>query len=209
MTRLLLFSIFILSSLSTYSQSKIYLIRHAKVEIEKPSWTSSKKAQKYKSDYNHSDIQLFDAKLVLDKIDHAKDIDTIFCSPQLRALQTAEKLFEEKVFFKIDTNLRELDYSVNQIPLLRLPVNAWLTMSRITWMIGSKITPNSAYKERKDDLELFAEEVIAYAESNGKSIVVAHGMLNRELIRILKGKGWKLEQNDGLGNLSVNCLTKF
>ncbi len=209
MKRLLLFIILIALSSSTYAQPKIYLIRHAEVEIENQGWSSAKKAQKYKSDYNNADIKQFDPRLVLDKIDKSEAIDTIFCSPQSRALQTAEMLFDPSVFIKIDSNLRELDYQVTQIPILRLPVKAWLTVSRISWMIGSKITPKSKYKQRKDDLELVVDEIIAYAETHGKSVVVAHGMLNRELIKLLKEKGWNLEHNDGLGNLSVNYLTKL
>ncbi|RLD61114.1 MAG: hypothetical protein DRJ01_08485 [Bacteroidetes bacterium] len=75
-------------------------------------------------------------------------------------------------------------------------------------MIGKSIHKKSSYRQRKEDLKIFAGELIEYAERNGKSVVVAHGMLNRELIRILKKQGWKFENKDGLGNLSVNCLVK-
>lgn len=208
MAKPLLFLILITLSITSMAQNKIYIIRHAEVAIEKQGWSSAKRAQKYKSDYNNADIKRFNPKLVLEKIDNSEAIDTVFCSPQWRALQTAETLFDPSVFIKVDSNLRELDYQVTQIPLIRLPVKAWLTVSRITWMIGSKITPNSNYKKRKTELEYFVDELIAYTEIHGKSIVIAHGMLNRELIKILKEKGWNLEHNDGLGNLSVNYLTK-
>jgi hypothetical protein len=37
---------------------------------------------------------------------------------------------------------------------------------------------------------------------------VAHGMVNRELVKILKNHGWEYCENgkDGYGNLSVNCF---
>ncbi|MDA3905658.1 MAG: histidine phosphatase family protein [Bacteroidales bacterium] len=208
MTRFYLFFSFIFLSLSSFAQHKIYLIRHANVDIEKPGWSNAKSAQIFKEEYNRSDIQEFDPELVLSKIDNTEKIDAIFCSPQLRAIQTADILFDKQVIRRIDTNLMEFDYSVNRIPLIRLPVNTWLAMSRISWMIGNSISKKPTYRERKDNLEIFVDEIIEHAEKNGKSVVVAHGMLNRELIRILKKKGWTFENKDGFGNLSVNCLIK-
>lgn len=208
MTRFYLFFSFIFLSLSSFAQHKIYLIRHANVDIEKPGWSNAKSAQIFKEEYNRSDIQEFDPELVLSKIDNTEKIDAIFCSPQLRAIQTAYILFDKQVIRRIDTNLMEFDYSVNRIPLIRLPVNTWLAMSRISWMIGNSISKKPTYRERKDNLEIFVDEIIEHAEKNGKSVVVAHGMLNRELIRILKKKGWTFENKDGFGNLSVNCLIK-
>lgn len=190
------------------SKLKIYLIRHAKIEIDKPGWGGTKKAENYKLAYNQADIHVFNPTSVLNRIDQPYEIDTVFCSTQSRAIQTAKMLFDERVILKIDSNLRELDYPVRQIPILRLPVNAWLAIFRISWMNGNNKGTHQSYSERILKLEIFAEEIIKYAEENGKSVIIAHGMINRELIKILKNKGWQLEQRDGLGNLSVNCLIK-
>ena len=208
MTRFYFFLLFIFISFQTFAGSKIYLIRHATVDIEKPGWCSAKRAKAYKEAYNLALIQMFDPKPVLDKIDHSEEIDTIFCSPQFRAIQTADVLFDKKVIRRIDTNLMELDYPVSRIPLIRMPLKVWLATSLVSWMIGKSIPKKPSYRQRKSDLKIFADELIEYAEKNGKSVVVAHGMLNRELIRILKRRGWKFENKDGLGNLSVNCLVK-
>ena len=209
MTRFHFFLLFILISFHAFADSKIYLIRHASVDIKKPGWCNAKVAQAFKYDYNHADIQMFDPELVFAKIDHPEEIDTVFCSPQWRAMQTADMLFNMQVIRRIDTNLMEFDYPVSNIPLIRLPVKAWLAMSRISWMLGNSISKKPTYRQRKEDLEIFVDELIEYAKKNGKTVVVAHGMLNRELMRILKKKGWEFENNDGLGNLSVNCLVKY
>lgn len=208
MTKFYLFFTFVFFSLSAFAQHEIYLIRHATVDIEKPGWTNSKRARIFKEEYSRADIQNFDPEIVLGKITNQEKIDTVFCSPQLRAIQTADILFEKQVIRRIDTNLMEFDYSVNRIPLIRLPVNTWLAMSRISWMIGNSIGDKPTYRQRKDNLEIFVDEIIEHAEKNGQSVVIAHGMLNRELIRILKKKGWKFENKEGFGNLSVNCLIK-
>ncbi|MFH0999769.1 MAG: phosphoglycerate mutase family protein [Bacteroidota bacterium] len=208
MFKLAIISICFFITTSVYASSKIYLIRHASVNIEKPGWSNAKEAQFYKERYNYTGILAFDRKEVLNKIENYKEIDTVFCSPQLRALQTAQILFEGKAFLRTSEHLKELDYPISTLPLIKLPVNIWLTMSRISWMAGNTANNKPSYQDRKENLEIFVDELIAYAEKNGISVVVAHGGVNRELIRILKKKGWKLEIRDGLGNLSVNCLSK-
>lgn len=209
MTRFYLFVLLIFISFNAFAGSKIYLIRHASVDLEKPGWSTAKVAQAFKDDYNHADIQVFDPELVFAKIDRPEEIDTIFCSPQWRAMQTADILFDAQVIRRMDTNLMEFDYPVSQIPLIRLPLKAWLAMSRISWMLGNSISKEPTYRQRKEDLEIFVDELIYYAEKHGQTVVIAHGMLNRELIRILKKRGWEFENKDGLGNLSVNCLVKY
>ena len=198
--------IFIFISVNAFSNSKIYLIRHAKVPIENSGWCSSQIANEYKVLYNNTSVQKFDSEMVLKKIDRYETIDTVFCSPQLRAKQTAELLFGKNVNLKINENLMELDYPVIKWPLLKLPVKVWLTTSLIAWMAGNNQDKELTYKQRKDYLENYSLTLIAYAETHGETVIVAHGVVIREIIKILKKKGWTFEDKDGYGNLSVNCL---
>jgi len=208
MLKFYLFSILIFLSVNTYASSKIYLIRHAAVQIENPGWGNTQTARTYREQYNLNSVQQYDAERVLNKIDNPETIDMVFCSPQLRAIQTAVSLFNDKVKLFVNKNLMELDFSVIRVPLIRLPVKAWLGISIISWMTGINKDNKLTYRQRKQSLKDYSDEIITYAETHGKSIVVAHGLVNRELIRILKKKGWKFENRDGLGNLSVNCLVK-
>lgn len=210
MSKFFLFSTFILIFLSVhaFASSKIYLIRHATVPIENPGWCSARIAHKYRVVYNKTSVQEFNPDGVLKKIDHPETIDTVFCSPQLRAIQTAELLFDKKVNLKINKNLMELDYPVIQLPLIRLPVRVWLTTSLIAWMAGNNQAGKPTYRQRKQSLENYSYELIRYAKTHGKTVVVAHGVVNRELIKILKKKGWKFDKRDGYKNLSVNCLVQ-
>jgi broad specificity phosphatase PhoE len=66
----------------------------------------------------------------------------------------------------------------------------------------------TGYKERLDELNTFSDELVKFAYRNGQAVVVAHGMVNRELVKILKDRGWDYCENgkDGYGNLSVNCF---
>lgn len=191
-----------------FAGSKIYLIRHAPVQIESPGWCNADRALNFKEEYNTARIDTFDPEIVLNRISYPETSDTVFCSPQLRAILTANQLFDKDVILKIDENLRELDFPVILLPLVKLPINVWLVLSRISWTVFNRHIEKPTYRQRKASLKEFSKELITHAERNGKSIVIAHGMVNFELIRILKKQGWKFEQKEGLGNLAVNCLVK-
>ena len=207
LSSILTFSLIFLS-LNLLGDPVIYIIRHAEVEVESPGWSSSKKANMFREKYNKADIRDFDPETTLKKIYNPEGVDTVFCSPQQRAVQTALTLFNNDIFLNINDNLMELQYPVIKWPVIRMPARAWLTTSLLLWMAGNNNDSIPSYRERKHNLDLFSEELIGYAERNGKSIVVAHGLVNRELIRILKKKGWKYDQKEGYGNLSVNSLKR-
>jgi len=198
----------IILSINVFASSKIYLIRHAIVQIENPGWCNTQTTYTYKDDYNKYSVEVFEQEIVLKKIEHPETIDTVFCSPQLRAIQTANLLFDKQVILRINKNLKELQYTIISFPVLKLPVRIWQAISLISWMASNNQEEYPTYRQRKQDLEIYSNEIITYAETHGKSVVVAHGVVNRELIKILKKKGWKFEHRDGYGNLSVNCLVK-
>lgn len=204
---ILTFSLFFLP-LNILGGPVIYIIRHAEVDTESPGWSSSKKANIFREKYNKADIRDFDPEKILKKIDNPEGADTVFCSPQQRAVKTALTLFDNDIFLNINDNLMELQYPVIKWPVLRMPARAWLTTSLILWMAGNNNDSIPTYRERKQNLDIYSEELIGYAERNGKCIVVAHGLVNRELIRILKKKGWKYDHKEGYGNLSVNSLKR-
>lgn len=205
---IILLVLIILPEMTTFANPRIYLIRHAAVDLGKPGWGTSKNSAQYKEAYNFAGIEAFNIEKVLRKIKHYENLDTVFCSPQFRAIETAQILFGENVAFKLDSILIELDYPVLQVPLIQLPVKGWLLISRISWMAGINRGEKTGYKDRIDELNAFSDELIKFAQRNGNAVVVAHGMVNRELVKILKKHGWKYCENgkDGYGNLSVNCL---
>jgi broad specificity phosphatase PhoE len=193
------------------STPRIYLIRHAAVDLKKPGWGTSKNSAEYKETYNFAGIETFNPEEVLQKIENDTSIDTVFCSPQPRALETALMLFGENAVLRTDSVLAELDYPVVQVPVLQLPVKGWLFVSRVSWMAGINRGEKTGYKIRLEELNAFADDLVKYAQRNGLAVVLAHGMLNRELVKILKTRGWEFCENgkDGYGNLSVNCLEYF
>lgn len=198
----------ILPEMKSFANPKIYLIRHAAVDLEKPGWGTSKKSAQYKEAYNFAEIETFNPEEVLQKIRNYESLDTVFCSPQKRALETALILFNKNIVLQTDSVLAELDYPVIKVPVLQLPVKGWLFVSRVTWMAAINRGEKTGYRDRQEELNTFSDELIEFAHRNDLAIVVAHGMLNRELVKILKDRGWEFCENgkDGYGNLSVNCL---
>ncbi len=206
--QLIILQMFTVQIVSADSIPRIYIIRHANVDLPKPGWGSAKKSKKYKNAYNTVGIETFNPEEALHKIENHASIDTVFCSPQLRAQETALLLFSEDVILETDSVLIEFDYPVIQIPVLQLPVKGWLAISRITWMTGINRGKKSNYKNRISSLNDFSDELSAFALNNELAVVVAHGFVNRKLIKLLKANGWKFckKGRDGHKNLSVNCL---
>jgi broad specificity phosphatase PhoE len=201
----------ILPEMTSFANPKIYLIRHAAVDLGKPGWGTSKNSAQYKEAYNFAEIETFNPEEVLQKIRNYENLDTVFCSPQPRAQETALMLFGENVILKTDSILTELDYPVVHLPVIQLPVKGWLFVSRLTWMAGINRGEKTGYRNRQEELNTFSDELIKFAYRNDQAVVVAHGIVIRELVKILKTSGWEYCENgkNGYGNLSVNCLEDF
>lgn len=201
----------ILPEMKTFANPKIYLIRHAAVDLRKPGWGTSKNSAQYKEAYNFTGIVPFNPDEVLQKIENHESLDTVFCSPQKRVQETAFILFNENVVIRTDSVLVELDYPVVKVPVIQFPVKGWLFVSRLTWMAGINRGEKTGYRNRQEELNTFSDELIKFAYRNDQAVVVAHGIVIRELVKILKTSGWEYCENGkkGYGNLSVNCLEDF
>lgn len=205
---LILFFAFLMLQVKSQPTSKIYLIRHAKVDLKKPGWQNSKNAALYKEEYNWTEIKPFNPDRAREKIEFFESIDTVFCSPHLRAMETASVLFCNGAILTIDSALVELDYPVVRIPVVQFPKRVWLLVSSVTWRVGINSGNKISYRKRKEELVIFSDELANFAARNGSAVVVAHGMVNHELLKLLKDKGWHFcpGNRNRHKNLSVNCL---
>jgi hypothetical protein len=104
---------------TAFANPTINLIRHAAVDLQTPGWGTSKNSAQYKEAYNIAGIEAFNPDKVLRKIENQEKLDTVFCSPQHRALETAWMLFGENRLLKTDSVLAELDYPVLLVPVLQ------------------------------------------------------------------------------------------
>lgn len=210
MIKIFVFLLFAALMLPGKSQppSKIYLIRHAKVDIKNPGWGNSKAAHLYKKQYNRSPIRNFNANEIKEKIENFETVDTVFCSPLKRAAETASIIFGEDAVIKRDSVLAELDNPIVKFPVVQLPVKVWLLISRGTWMMGINGKEKEDYQHRKKELQVYTQKLIEYTNTHEVTVVVAHGMLNWELKKILKEQGWKPGNHYDSSILSVNYFEK-
>ncbi|HCE57742.1 MAG TPA: hypothetical protein DER09_07985 [Prolixibacteraceae bacterium] len=210
MVRIFVFLLFAALMLPGKSQSpsKIYLIRHAKVDIKNPGWGNSKSAHLYKKQYNRSPIRNFNANEIKRKIENFETVDTVFCSPIKRAAETASIIFGEDAVIKTDSVLAELDNPIVKFPAIQLPVKVWLLISRGTWMMGINGKEKENYQYRKKELRVYSQKLIEYTSTHEVTVVVAHGIVNWELKKIFKKQGWKPGNYYDFSTLSVNYFEK-
>jgi broad specificity phosphatase PhoE len=167
------------------------------VDLPPLKWSTAKDAQKYKHQYNIAPIVPFKPKHVLSKLKGTNLTDTIYCSPLPRSQHTAAILFGSKPTYVVKEVLREIDYKIIPIPLVKLPAGIWFGASRLVSMI-----------EMQEEKQAVAEwgKWIEQKTKSKDIIIVGHGFQIRETIRFLKKRNWKIIRKEAYRNLSVNCL---
>jgi len=184
---------------------EIILIRHGEPMLDKKSARSRRKMKQYIYDYDTAKVYPFDKS----PVQFAKgEIDTIYSSPIVRARDTAEKLFGGQFMIVEDSVFREFERGVFPLPFIHLRPKTWGVLSRIPWLIGfhprSVEGFRSARKRAKNDVKFLELK----AQQNGRTVLVAHGFLNRYLKKYLMKNGWKLSHDGGKDYLSVQVLSR-
>ena len=187
------------------SIKQIILIRHGKPKLNKKGWFSSRDAQEYSRKYDLVTVEKINKSPICFD---AKKLDTLYSSNLVRAKNTANQIKKEAICLKSDPMFREFERDIFSLPILKMPLNFWLVTSRLFWYSGihSNVTEsrNKAIKRVKKSayyLELRAEE-------NETVILVAHGMFNGKLSKVLKKNGWEKVFDNGKGYLSVKIMAK-
>lgn len=201
--------ILLLSTFCSFSQEEgiveLYLVRHARVDLEKPLLCSSSKAAALRNQYDELPVLDFDPRPL--KAILGESIRTVFTSDLRRSIETAEVLFPETDTLHADALFNEYDLSVISVPLVPLPYVAWTTLSRFFWNIGLNNRDENriqAYRRMLQAVDLLEKEAIEHQ----RIVLVAHGYLIAEMKRELKRRGWTLQINQGHKNLAVAKLTK-
>jgi broad specificity phosphatase PhoE len=183
---------------------QIYLIRHAKPNIQKKGLYNVKQARQYLQDYSSVAIQPFDSCLVSI---HLNKPHTIHCSTLRRSRETARALFSNEYPVMIDSVFREFESRIINAPsFIPLPLSLWQVFSRGSWMLGFNHRGIESHHEAKQRAQKAAEKLIYIAQQEETAILVAHGMLNGAIKKALKKKGWKALQSKGQKNLGATIL---
>ena len=75
-------------------------------------------------------------------------ISRICSSPLPRAALTAQKLFSQRSIEYLEA-LREFNLRICPVPLIKMPFDCWLVLSRLLWLCGMNPSGASAGAERR------------------------------------------------------------
>jgi len=185
---------------------QIYLIRHAKPDLEKKNLCSAEQAQNYILNYNKAPIQDFDSSLV--RINLHKP-HQIYCSNLPRSQETALKLFGDSYCIVSDTIFREFELKiVKATSIFNLPLDLWKGFSRIAWLVGFNHEGIESYKKAKKRVVLGVNNLEKLANQEETAILVGHGMINAAIAKELKRRGWHYVQKKGHVNLGATLMQK-
>lgn len=190
---------------------QIMLIRHGKPRIKRVGWCSYRRAAEYV--FRYDTVGVMDIPVSPIHIRPMENIK-IFSSPLKRAKDTAEKIFNSHQ--EVDTDLGiitdpvfiEFRREVIPLPVI-LPIDGWLSISRLFWILGLHSENIPGFKEERARAAVVAERLDQEALENGKVVLVAHGFLNKFVIRNLVKKGWRSSKKGGSDYLSVSVMTKI
>ncbi|MDX5348364.1 MAG: histidine phosphatase family protein, partial [Hymenobacteraceae bacterium] len=157
---------------------RIFLIRHARPQVERTGLFSHKQATKYIQEY---DIAEVDAALPFEDADVLHQVKRVFCSTLHRSRKTARALFGQQTEYVEDANFREFERRIFKLPYLKLPINLWLVKARLLWLLGFNSKGIETFKEARKRAKQAAQVLIKEAQQEGVAVLVAHGLLNKYL----------------------------
>ena len=185
---------------------QIYLIRHAKPNLQKSFLSSAGEAQEYIENYNKVSIHEIDTNQVVVSL---KKPHQIYCSSLPRSQETALALFKDSYLIVSDSIFREFELKIVQADfIVKLPLDLWKGISRAAWLLGFNHEGIESRKEAMKRVVLSADNLEKLASQEGTAILVGHGMINASITRELKKRGWDVIQSKGHLNLGASILQK-
>ncbi|MFT5749495.1 MAG: broad specificity phosphatase PhoE [Ancylomarina sp.] len=185
---------------------QIYLIRHAKPNLEKRFLSYSCEAQEYIENYNRVSIHKIDSNLVVVNL---KKPHQIYCSSLPRSQETALTLFKDSYLIVSDSIFREFELKIVQAnSIVKLPLDLWKGISRLSWFLGFNHDGIESRKEAMRRVILSADNLEKLANQEETAILVGHGMINAAITKELKKRGWNVVQSKGHLNLGATVLQK-
>lgn len=183
----------------------IFLVRHYEPNVERSGFFNAREASRFISAYDEAGIKQLAQNLPTGL---PQDPARVYCSALPRAKQTARILFGEKTFLIEDPNFNEFQRKIFHLPLLRFPIEVWLTGARLLWIMGLNSRGIETFREARSRAFACAETLERYAQAETKVVLVAHGFLNAFIRQGLRKRGWQVLRHDGNDYLGVTELVK-
>ena len=173
----------------------IILFRHAKPIIDYGSCNHAHSINRL-NDYNSTTNLKFDDLDALN--DELKAIvlqnnSVIVCSSELpRSIATADYIFNPLgVTINKNRIFSEFDLNIFKIPKVKLTVQVWFFISRITWFFGIKNNAKTFLQEINRS-KMAAKILEKHHYENTIVILVGHGLMNRFIARYFQKSGLKV-----------------
>jgi broad specificity phosphatase PhoE len=183
----------------------IFLIRHSKPLVARGGFFDHLRAARFISAYDAAAVE---ALVTKPPGLPYEEIQKVHCSALPRARLTAQAIFGPAVTLVEDTLFNECERKILALPLLRFPLQVWLTGARLLWLLGLNSRGIENYRQARKRARQGAEVLAGYARTEKKTVLVAHGLLNLFLRHYLKKQGWRVVRQEGHGYLAVTELVK-
>lgn len=185
--------------------AQIVLIRHGEPALKKDGWVNRPTAQAFMRAYDIVGVCPFSEPPLQLRPD---EVDTVWTSNLGRAMHTAELAFGNLTTTSALPLFREFERKVFAFPNMRLPLRFWVVASRILWLIGANDSGIESFKEAKARAEKASSFLERQALAKGKTVLVAHGFLNRYLVKTLEKRGWTIIREGGSEYLATWLLVR-
>jgi broad specificity phosphatase PhoE len=184
---------------------RIFLVRHARPDVSRKGAFREQQASQFIRDYDSADIVAGAPKPA--GLPYGK-IGKVYCSTLNRSKRTAQALFGPEMPLVEDATFNEFERKILRLPLLRFPIDFWLTASRALWLLGLNSKGIETFRQAKRRARRAAEHLANQARQERQLVLVAHGFLNAFIRRELQKLGWQVVRKDGSGFLGVTELEK-
>ena len=182
---------------------QIMVMRHGKPLLEKKKKYTWEEANEYIQAYDTVGVEAFE----MESVCVPDGVNEMYCSNLGRSINTAEYLSKNNIPLISDERFREFERQILPIPGIKMPLSFWLITARIPWIFGfGEIESLKNARNRSKEVAAFLDK---NAHENKKTVLVAHGFLNRFLEKSLKKEGWTQVKDGGHDYLSVSVYTKL
>lgn len=185
---------------------QIILVRHGEPALNKHG--SRKRTEAVQFVHAYDSVGIYPPAFVPVKLEQ-NELTLILTSSIPRAISTAEQVFQRTDIQRPDSVFREFERKILGFPNLKLPLKWWLTSSRVLWFMGMNKGGIERFSEAKKRARLASSLLEQDAAKQGKTLLVAHGLLNRYLVKSLQKKGWTVVFDGGNGYLSQRVLVRY
>lgn len=183
----------------------IFLVRHYEPNVERSGYFNAREATRFISAYDEADLKSAVATLPTGLPENP---EKVYCSALPRAKQTVRLLFGEATQLVENADFNEFQRRIFHLPLLKFPIEVWLTGARLLWLAGFNSKGIESFREARARAYKCAATLADYAEAETKVVLVAHGFLNAFIRQGLKKRGWQIVRHDGNDYLGVTELVK-